>query len=148
MPPLPPRAEDVATIDGIVRALYETISGPPGPRDWDRLRSLFLAGARLLKASVQPGHAFVLTPMDMGSFIALARARFEHEAQGFYERETSRKTESFGQIAHVFSTYEARHEASDAEPFARGVNSAQLFHDGARWWVVNIMWDDERQKPG
>ena len=34
--------------------------------------------------------------------------------------------------------------ARAAEPFARGINSIQLYHDGARWWVVNVFWDSER----
>ena len=63
--------------------------------------------------------------------------------QGFFEREAHRRLERFGAVAHVFSTYESRHAAGDAEPFARGINSIQLFHDGARWWVVTIFWDSE-----
>src|SRR5689334_8789003 len=39
---------DVASIDGILRALYEVVSGPAGPRDWKRGRKLFLPEARLM----------------------------------------------------------------------------------------------------
>ena len=62
---------------------------------------------------------------------------------GFYETEVARRTEQFGQIAHVWSTYESRHAPDDGEPFMRGINSFQLFHDGARWWIVNIYWQHE-----
>ena len=61
---------------------------------------------------------------------------------GFFENEVSRKQEQFGHIAHVFSTYESRH-AKGEKPFARGINTFNLFFDGQRWWVVQIMWDAE-----
>jgi hypothetical protein len=65
---------------------------------------------------------------------------------GFFERELARTSESFGQIAQVFSTYESRHATGDAKPFQRGINSLQLVNDGKRWWVVNLVWraEDER----
>jgi hypothetical protein len=57
---------------------------------------------------------------------------------GFYEKEIARRTEQFGNIAHVWSIYESRHNEDDPEPFMRGINSIQLFNDGKRWWIVNI----------
>src|ERR1700755_1397386 len=39
---------DVDTIEHILAATYDVISGPAGPRDWDRFRSLFYPGARLM----------------------------------------------------------------------------------------------------
>ena len=66
------------------------------------------------------------------------------EERGFFEVEVGRVLESFGQIAHLFSTYESRSTADDPEPFARGINSFQLMNDGSRWWVVSVMWDSER----
>ena len=62
---------------------------------------------------------------------------------GFYETEIARRTEQFGRIAHVWSTYESRHSRDDRDPFMRGINSFQLFHDGKRWWIVNIFWQHE-----
>jgi hypothetical protein len=67
------------------------------------------------------------------------------EKEGFFESETARKTESFGQIAHVFSTYESRH-APGEKPFQRGINSIQLMNDGTRWWIVTIFWQGEDEK--
>ena len=66
------------------------------------------------------------------------------ERSGFFERELARRTESFGNIMHVFSSYDSRRGASDEKPFARGINSFQLLKDGGRWWVVTIFWDSER----
>jgi hypothetical protein len=33
---------------------------------------------------------------------------------------------------------------NDPKPFARGINSFQLIHDGKRWWVLTIFWEGER----
>src|SRR5207237_10104872 len=65
------------------------------------------------------------------------------EKNGFYEKEVARRVEQFGQIAHVWSTYESRHAPNDAAPFMRGINSIQLFKDGKRWWIVSIYWQHE-----
>ena len=135
--------EDVSTIDGIIGALYDVISGPAGDaRDWERFYSLFLAeGARLIPSGMQQGSAThqVLTPQEYAE-----RAGPTLEGNGFFEREIGRTTEEFGNIAHVFSAYDSKRTLQDAEPFARGINSIQLFHDGSRYWVVTVLWDSER----
>ena len=66
---------------------------------------------------------------------------------GFFEVEIHRVTEEFGNIAHLFSTYESRRDPDDPEPFVRGINSFQVIYDGERWWVLNIFWTDERTAP-
>ena len=63
--------------------------------------------------------------------------------EDFWERETSRQTETFGRVAHVLSNYESLRDP-DRPPFERGANSMQLFYDDARWWVVSIMWNTSR----
>lgn len=134
---------DVKSMDAILAALYDVISGPAGKkRDWDRFRSLFVAGARLIPAAKRPDGVFETRVLDPDGYVA--RAAPFLEKQGFYEREISRKVDSFGQIAHVFSTYDSRHTAEDKTPFARGINSIQLLNDGKRWWIVTVYWDSER----
>ena len=141
------KPEDVKSVDAIVHALYDVISGPAGQaRDWDRFRSLFHEGARLIPTGKRPNDpqigARVLTPEQ---YVERTTPFFAKE--GFYENEQSRKLEQFGNIAHVFSTYESRHAKGEA-PFQRGINSIQLFNDGTRWWVMTVMWDAETpQKP-
>jgi len=136
------RPADVSSMDGIVAALYDVISGSGGqPRDWDRMRSLFVPGARLIP-STATDHGATVRVLDVDGYIERVRPNFERN--GFFEREIARKTESFGNIAHLFSTYESRHAASDAAPFARGINSIQLLKDGDRWWIVTVFWDAER----
>ena len=139
---------DVASIDAIVNAAYDAISGPPAKkRDWDRERSLYIPGARLIptamKAGADPNEVVDLAPhmLDVEAFIARVEPFFEKS--GFYEKEIARRIEQFGQIAHVWSTYESRHNDDDPEPFMRGINSIQLFNDGNRWWIVNIYWQQE-----
>jgi hypothetical protein len=80
----------------------------------------------------------VFSPED---YVKLAEPYFVKE--GFFERESSRTLESWANIEQVFSTYESRHAAADPKPFARGINSFQLFNDGKRWWVVTIYWQEE-----
>lgn len=133
---------DVASIDAIIKALYDVISGPRGQkRDWARLRSLFLPGARLIPTAARPNGESGPRVMDVEGYIAGAGPYLEEH--GFFEREIARRVESFGNIAHALSTYDSRHRAEDPEPFSRGINSIQLFNDEARWWVVTIFWDAE-----
>jgi hypothetical protein len=136
-----PRSTDVASIDGILAALYDGVSGPPGPRDWDRVRSLFAPGAWVAPVERTDGGAAARI-MSLEDFIA--RASRNTSSQGFYEREIARRTEAFGHIVHVFSTYEARHDQRDPSPFRRGINSIQLLKGANRYSVVSIYWDIER----
>ena len=133
----------MATLDAILKALYDVISGPAGQkRDWDRFNSLFIPNARLIPTGrAQDGTVRhrVMTPAE---YQATSGPMLEQ--QGFFERESSHVTETYGNITHVFSTYESRRTASDEKPFMRGINSIQLLNDGKRWWVVTIFWDSER----
>jgi hypothetical protein len=143
--PAPPAAnpKDVASMDAIIKALYDTISGPAGQqRDWNRLRSLFISGARLIPTGTRPTGEAGVRVLDVEAYIESSGPYLLKN--GFFEREIARRTETFGNIAHVFSTYDSRHKADDAKPFSRGINSIQLLFDGTRWWVVTIFWDAER----
>ncbi|HKS28574.1 MAG TPA: hypothetical protein VJS44_12170 [Pyrinomonadaceae bacterium] len=144
-PNAPPQAkpEDVATMDAILAALYDVISGPAGKkRDWNRMRSLFIPEGRLMAVGPKKEGGFGYRAMDVEGYIKGSGNYLE--TNGFFEREVSRVVEQFGQIAHVFSTYESRHKAEDAKPFMRGINSIQLMNDGKRWWIVSVYWEGER----
>ena len=134
--------KDVQSLDAMVRAIYDVISGPPGARDWDRFNSLFTKDARLIAVRVpkeggKPDLA-VMTPADYA-----ARAGKYFLEHGFFEHELSRKTDSYGAMTHIYSTYESR-ETKDGKPIDRGINSMEFFYDGERWWCVEIYWDAER----
>jgi hypothetical protein len=142
----PPRREDVASMDGLVKAVYDVISGDAGvKRDWNRFRSLFYPGARLVPTATnaQTGKITTrfLTPEDYvkssGPFL---------ERESFHEQELVRHVDAYGNIAQVFSSYAARHKLSDEKPFLRGINSFHLFNDGQRWWVKGLTWSAEDAK--
>jgi len=138
---------DSASIEAIVSALYESISRDSGVySDWERMRPLFSAGARIIPPSAQGGPPEVL---DFEAFQQrvddnVQRLQTEGNDRGFHERELANRTERFGNIAHVWSSYASRYSAEDPEPYTRGINSFQLAYHGRRWWVVTIFWDTER----
>jgi hypothetical protein len=136
---------DVASIDAIIAAVYDVISGPAGKkRDWDRMRSLFVPGARLIPTGPRQAGGYGSRVLTIDEYIERSSGFFEKE--GFFERESARQIEQFGQIAHAFSTYESRRAPGDAKPFQRGINSIQLMNDGKRWWIVTIFWQAEDEK--
>ncbi|RAN81831.1 hypothetical protein B5P43_08970 [Bacillus sp. SRB_336] len=137
------RPADVASIDAILKAAYDVISGPKGhQRDWARLRSLFAPGARLIPTHTNEDGVTTARVLNVDEFIRLA-ADPDLKKNGFFEDELHRTVQRFGSIAQVFSTYETRHEAA-GKPYQRGINSIQLLFDGHRWWIVTIYWQGER----
>jgi len=132
--------KDVSTIDAIVRAFYETISGPKGqPRQWGRDRTLYMPGVRYVGMNERDGKisAGIMTHQQYvnatnGSFVT----------EGFHEHEINRIVKRFGNIAHVFSVYEFTND--DKTERGRGVNSIELYWDGWRWWIAFASWDEER----
>jgi hypothetical protein len=134
------RPGDVDSIDHIVAAVYDVISGPAGPRDWQRFRGFFYSGAHMASTRQQengPASVRVFTPDDYAT-----RSQDYFSKESFFENSVSNHVENWGNIAHVWSTYESRH-ARGEKPFARGINSFQLFNDGSRWWVLTIYWQQE-----
>jgi hypothetical protein len=141
-PPPKARPSDVSSIDAIVGALYDVLSGPAGQaRDWQRFRSLFAPGARLIPTRATPGGAQALM-LDLDSYIARVAPFFQQS--GFFERELARRTDQFGNMAQVFSTYVTHRTPQDTVPLSRGINSIHLLKDGTRWWLLTVFWDAER----
>ncbi len=133
---------DVESIGAIITAVYDVISGEAGEaRDWDRWRSLFTEGATLSALGRGRNGEVRRSMMTPESYVE--RAGGSLEQNGFFEAEIGRVSEEYGLIAHAFSTYESYRSQSDAEPFARGINSFQLMNDGERWWVVSVFWQAE-----
>jgi hypothetical protein len=137
------KPEDVKSPEAILAAVYSAISGAKGqPRDWDRMRSLFIPDARLIPATTTAGGAHAdAVILTIDSYIARSNGRMT--SAGFFEHSIHNETQQFGNIVQIWSTYESRHNADDPTPFARGINSFQLLKDGDRYWVVNIFWDAE-----
>jgi hypothetical protein len=141
------KPEDVKSPEAILNAVYSVISGGKGqPRDWDRMRSLFIPDARLIPAvaaSAANGGAAHSDAVVLSVDGYIERSNGRLTSDGFFEHSIHNEIEQFGNIVQVWSTYESRHHLDDAAPFARGINSFQLLKDGDRYWVVNIFWDSE-----
>lgn len=137
------KPSDVNSIDSITAALYDVISGPKGQaRDWDRMRSLFLPDGRLIPSRTDRNtHRTDAVVLTLEGYIQRASPRMS--AEGFFEHSVHNQVEQFGNIAHVWSTYESRHAKEDAEPFDRGINSIQLLKSGNRYYIIEIVWDSE-----
>jgi hypothetical protein len=138
----PARTADVQSLDGIVAALYDVISGGIGePRNWSRMRSLFIPEARIMAISPKKESKDLgLRIMSISDYIANAGPSLIEN--GFREKEISRKTEQWGELAHLFTSYEAVTEKDGVT--RRGINSVQLMHDGNRWWIVSLLFEAER----
>jgi hypothetical protein len=137
--------DDVATIDAIIQALYETTSFPPGGEpDWDRLRTLFSMDGCLIPP--RDSDESMTQVLGIEAFIHRARRRIARndalQKRGFTEVEIARQMDAFNNIAHVLSVYEGRFTEPD-EYVVRGINSMQLLYENDRWWVMGIMWADE-----
>jgi hypothetical protein len=142
---------DVDTVEHLMAALYDVISGPAGQqRDWSRFRSLFLPDARMgvIRPDVaatadkpaRKSDAVLFTP---DTYVERDDPVFR--TMSFFEHSIANRIETFGNLTSVWSTYESRHDPKDVQPFARGINSLQIVHAQGRYWVANIIWDDERQ---
>ncbi|MGA2346013.1 MAG: hypothetical protein ABSF93_08415 [Candidatus Sulfotelmatobacter sp.] len=136
-----PKPEDVKSIDAIMHAAYDAISGPAGARDWNRFRSIFLPQARFTQVGKGPDGATFVISWGVDEFVRDAGAVFAKEP--FYENSIVNRADSYGNMTQVLSSYESHRSPGD-KPFERGVNSFQLLNDGKRWWVVSIFWDSER----
>jgi hypothetical protein len=138
----PAKTEDVATLDGIIAALYGSISGPAGQeRDWPRMRSLLTADARLVPTGRNQAGEGVRLSWDLETYIQRAGAQLK--AGGFFESEIGRHVDRYGNIAQIFSTYDSRRTLEDEKPFMRGINSIQAWFDGTRWWISTVFWQSE-----
>ena len=133
---------EFATIDGLMTALYSSISGPPGGQDFELSRRLQHPDVRLVRTRVDEAGRPVACSFSGDQYEANARALLA--GIPFYEVETERRTVRFGNVAQVFSAYEARTAPQGGELIKRGMNLAHLYNDGARWWLMHMIWDDER----
>lgn len=140
-----PRPEDVASPEAIVLAAYDAIArAPEQPFDWPRFRSLFLPEARLVPNSEQRQGSFdVLSTEEFIEWIdAVTPPPGSEDDHGFQEEQVHAVVERYGDIAHVWSTYQ-KHFWGSSQILGRGINSFQLVHDGDRWWITGIVWDEE-----
>lgn len=140
---------DTVSVDAIVSALYASVSHAAGASpDFDRMRRIFHYVGMLVPPKAPEAADFRVMDVDQFSEryekSVAARKEKGEPLSGFFEREIARRTDCFGNVCQVFSTYESRRSPSDAAPFERGINSIQLVNDGKRWWIASVVWDAER----
>jgi len=134
------RTADIKDPDAIIGALYDVISGPAGQkRNWPRFKSLFTPTGSLTAVVKRRDGNVVAVAMTQDDYINRSGPILERD--GFFEKETNRKTDTRGNIMHVWSEYESRMKADDEKPFAKGTNSIQLFTDGKRWYIQSVLWE-------
>ncbi len=139
---IPANPKDVESIDAIIGALYNVISGPAGEaRNWDRMRTLFIPEAKMMATGKRPDGSMARRVMAVEDYIKTSGPFLEKN--GFFEREIGRTMDRFGSVVHVFSTYDSKKTLQDEKPFMRGINSIQLWFDGSRWWIVSVFWQAE-----
>lgn len=132
---------DLSSLDDVVAALYRAISGPPGGQDWELERLIHHPDARMVRTRLEGGEPVVYS-FGLEQFIANGRELLA--GRSFYEIEIARKTVRFGQVAQVFSAYEAKETPDSKTLIKRGMNMIHLWNDGTRWWIMHVIWDDER----
>jgi hypothetical protein len=136
--------EDRPQIGAAVDEMYAMISGPAGPRDWSRQANCFHPQARQIRTFIGEDGKAAFTAMGLADYAENTTPYFA--ANPFYEVEIGRRIDLFGNIAHVWSAYEARTSLDDAKPERRGINSIQLFKDPACGWrIIAMIWDNERE---
>jgi hypothetical protein len=133
-----------AHIGSVIDEIYAMISGPAGPRDWSRQTAIFHPDARQMRTGVDEGGGPWIKIMSLDEYRENTTPFFA--ANAFYEVEIGRRIDVFGNMAHVWSAYEARTALDDEKPERRGVNSIQLYRDETgRWQIVSMIWDNERE---
>ena len=128
---------DVATIDGLINAYYESVSGHPGRRDGQRMLSLFVKGGKISinLAGDEPVHQLAEENLRTERFLTIST--------DFFEREISRDTQRFGYMANVISTYGISDAMENTDYTARGVTVFQLVKHSNRWWILSTLWQRE-----
>jgi len=130
-------------IGSIIDEMYAMISGPAGPRDWSRQANCFLPEARQVRTWLDEQGRPQKLSMTLDEYEANTTPFFA--ANDFFEIETGRRIDVFGNMAHVWSNYEARRTPDEDPPERRGINSIQLFRDpDLGWRIIHMIWDNER----
>lgn len=138
-------SSSVKTLDSAIKTLYSVISGEKNEkRNWKLFKYLFKPDAKLIPSGKNIEGEFMVRYMKPDEYVKSSGKWLVEN--GFFEKEIHRKTDVFGNIAHVFSTYESFKSKADEKPFMRGINSIQLLNDGERWWIINVYWMQETEQ--
>ncbi|GJL96603.1 MAG: hypothetical protein DHS20C06_04200 [Hyphobacterium sp.] len=134
---------DESEIREVVCAIYAMISGPAGPRDWSRHADYFHPECRQIRTGMGEDGKPWATMLSPDEYRENVTAFFNDSA--FYEIELACEVLVFGNMAHAWSSYEARTDLDSAKPERRGINSIQFYKDHTgKWRIISMIWDNER----
>ncbi len=140
--PSPPAASapcpSTANLDELVKAIDAAVSGP-ADKDRTCFRALFVPDARLIPLVHPADGSYAPRVLNVDGWIAAVAKR---GSAVFYEHQVKVETQTWGHMAHLWSTYETR-TTPDGEPQDRGINSIQAVFDGHQWKVIEILWQAE-----
>jgi hypothetical protein len=136
-------AFDPSSLSAVIDTMYAIVSGPKGPRDWSLQRQVFHPNARQMRTGVGADGTPWIKIMTLDEYVADTTPFFA--ANDFHEIEIARRVRQFGNIAHVWSIYEARKRPDDPDLDRRGINSIQLYrNEKGHWQIMSMIWDNER----
>ena len=134
---------DPSSLSDVVDTMYAMVSGPAGPRDWALQEQVFHPDARQMRTGVDAEGKAWIKLMTLADYAADTTPFFA--ANDFFEVEVGRRVQQLGNMAHVWSVYEARKAPDDEVPERRGINSIQLFRNAiGHWQITSMIWDNER----
>lgn len=137
-PAAAPTCPSTATLDLLIKAVDDAVSGPAN-KDRTCFRALFLPDARLIPIRIAADGTAAPRVLNVDGWIEAVAKR---GSDVFYEHQVKIKTETYGHLAHLWSTYETR-TTPDGKPEARGINSMQAVFDGKQWKMMEILWQAE-----
>jgi hypothetical protein len=153
-----PACPSTATLDQLITAIDAAVSGP-ADKDRTCFRALFVPDARLIPIRVAADGTATPRVLTVDGWVDAVRKQGN---QVFHERQIKVRTETWGHIAHLWSTYETRTAFGETGPdgkasegkasegkipegkiLDRGINSIQAVFDGKQWRVIEIIWQAE-----
>ena len=133
-----PSCLPTTTLDQLPKAIDEAVSGP-GNKDRTCLRAVLMPEVRLIPVSLAADGQVKTTIFTVDDYIDRVAKRGD---KTFYEHQIKYATETYGNIAHLWSTYTVT-ETPDGKPIVRGINSIEAVNDGTRWRILEISWQAE-----
>jgi hypothetical protein len=140
IPKLEPRADDVSSLDGIIKAYFEVVSGPAGkPREWGRDATLYIPNVRFVIVKEDAKGKTAALSMTHQEFVDDSEAA--RGGKAFYEREIHRIVHRAGNMAYVLSTAE-QSASANGPALGHSIDSLDLYWDGTRWWIASAnIWE-------
>lgn len=131
----------VQSIDSLISTLYNVISMPPGKRNWNEFKNLFLPNARLISIKMDNAGKYNFYNVTVDDYIEMIKPKLDNA--NYFEIEIGRKQEEYNNIAQVFSTYKSTLILEKDILFESGINSFQLIYYKDRWWIVSALFNNE-----